>query len=73
MSIRLSACYAFVAALFGLAVTGNRHPAHAYVEGGDVELSKPGAGGLCCRIGACFRLRFRAGIRRAAAVIIAAR
>ena len=68
MSIRLSACFAFVAAFFGLALTATT-PAHAYVEAGIVELSEPGAGRLCCRIVARFRLRFRAGLRRAAAVL----
>ena len=33
MSIRLSACYTFVAAFFGLALTATT-PAHAYVEAG---------------------------------------
>jgi hypothetical protein len=41
MSIRLSACYAFVAALFGLAVTATT-PAHAYVEAGMLAVEARG-------------------------------
>ena len=67
MSVRLSACFAFVAAFFGLALTATT-PAHAYVEAGTLSCRSQGPG-LCCRIGARLRLRFCAGLRRTAAVL----
>jgi len=45
MSIRLSACFAFVAAFFGLALTATT-PAHAYVEAGSLSCRSQGPAGF---------------------------
>jgi len=45
MSIRLYACFAFVAAFFGLALTATT-PAHAYVEAGSLSCRSQGPAGF---------------------------
>src|SRR5262249_59040140 len=45
MSMRLFACFAFVAAFFGLTLTATT-PAHAYVEAGSLNCRSPGPAGF---------------------------
>src|SRR5262249_47321535 len=45
MSMRLSACFAFSAAVLGLALTATT-PAHAYVEAGSLNCRSPGPAGF---------------------------
>src|SRR5262245_10610568 len=45
MSMRLFACFAFVAAFFGLTLTATT-PAHAYFEAGSLNCRSPGPAGF---------------------------